>query len=374
MKFILAPDSFKGTLNSIDCSSIMKNAIKQHYPNATILTFPIADGGEGTVDAILSATRSKKIYVNTTNALKENIKTYYGLNNEYAIIEMASASGITLIDHLDIINASTYGVGLIILDAIKKGAKKIILGLGGSATNDLGVGCLLALGAKFYNESNDEFIPNSITLSKIKSFDFTKLYANIKDVEIIGMCDVKNPLYGNDGCSYIFSPQKGATKEIIDILDKNIYSLAQLFKDKLNIELNSIPGSGAAGGMGAMILLLNGKLQSGIDTILDLIEFDKHLDNCDFVFTGEGRIDEQSVNGKVLSGIAKRCKKKNVPVIALCGAVGNIPESLYDMGITTVMSINQSAMELKRSRYFTKQNVFNQMDHILRLIKNLKGE
>lgn len=189
------------------------------------------------------------------------------------------------------------------------------------------------------------------------------------------MCDITNPLYGEHGAAYVFAPQKGANKNLVKKLDKNLILLSNIIKEKLNIDVSSVEGSGAAGGMGAgIIAFFGGKLTSGINTILDLFDFDSKIKDADFIFTGEGKIDSQSVDGKVISGIATRAKRQNVPVIALCGAIGDVPDKVYDMGVTTIMSINQQAMDFKESKAYSKENLEAQMDHIIRLIKNIKGE
>lgn len=375
MKFVLAPDSFKGTISALEASTIMKNNILKHYPSAIIEELPIADGGEGSVDAVLRGIGGEKIYCKSTGPFGEKLKVYYGMKENTAIIEMASCAGITIPDHLDPSHATTYGVGSVILDAIKNGAKKIILGLGGSCTNDMGVGAAIAMGAKFYNKDNEDFFPSPLEFGEITNIDLTDIKKTIGNVEICAMCDITNPLYGEHGAAYVFAPQKGANKNLVKKLDKNLILLSNIIKEKLNIDVSSVEGSGAAGGMGAgIIAFFGGKLTSGINTILDLFDFDSKIKDADFIFTGEGKINSQSVDGKVISGIATRAKRQNVPVIALCGAIGDVPDKVYDMGVTTIMSINQQAMDFKESKAYSKENLEAQMDHIIRLIKNIKGE
>ena len=314
MEFVLAPDSFKGTISTLEASTIMKNTILKHYPSAIVEELPITDGGEGSVDAVLRGIGGEKIYCKSTGPFGEKLKVYYGMKENTAIIEMASCTGITIPDHLDPSHATTYGVGSVILDAIKNGAKKIILGLG----------------SKFYNKENEEFFPSPLEFGEITNIDLTDKKKAIGNVEICAMCDITNPLYGEHGAAYVFAPLKGANKNLVKKLDKNLILLSNIIKEKLNIDVSSIEGSGAAGGIGAgNIAFFGGKLTSRINTILDLFDFDSKIKNADFIFTSEGKIDSHSVDSKVISGIATRAKRQNVPVIALCGAIGDIPDKVY---------------------------------------------
>lgn len=374
-KIIIIPDSFKGTLSSIEACNIMKDASKEIFPNANIITIPIADGGEGSVDAIIYATGAKKIELISKNPYLEDINTYYAIYNDKAIIEMAMCAGITLVENrLNPLKTTTYGVGLQIKDAINKGVKEIIIGLGGSATNDMGAGMAYALGTKFYDKNNNEIIPSASNLNEIVKIDNSETYKLLKDIKVLAMCDVTNPLCGEKGASKIFGPQKGATKEMVEILDNNLYSLAKVIKKDLSKDVLDMPGSGAAGGMGAGVLaFLSGELKSGINILLDLVSFDKLIENSDIIFTGEGKIDSQSVDGKVISGITSRAIKQNIAVIAVCGAIGDLPDSAYKSGLSATFSINQAAIDFSISRYNTKENLYKTMLNILRLLKIKEG-
>lgn len=374
-KIVIIPDSFKGTLSSIEVCNIMSRACKNIYEDASVTTIPIADGGEGSVDAIIYATNAKKVECISKNPFLEDIKSYYAIYNNKAILEMANCAGITLIeDRLNPLTSSTYGVGLQILDAIKHNVDEIIIGLGGSATNDLGCGMAYALGTKFFDKDNNEIIPLACNLDKVVHIDITKTKEIIKNIKITAMCDVTNPLCGESGASFVFGPQKGATKEICQILDNNLNHLANIILKDLKVDVKNVEGAGAAGGMGAgVIAFLGGRLKSGIETILDLVDFNSYLKDADIVFSGEGKIDSQSVCGKVISGIAKRTKKYNVPLVCVCGAIGDVPDSIYDLGVSAIFSINQKAIDFSISRYDSALNLEKTMQNILRLLKVKEG-
>lgn len=348
MKIIIIPDSFKGTLSSLTVCKIIEKALTTHK----ITSIPIADGGEGTLSAfsnlksVAMFANSQLISVPVKDALGKSVNAPYLLSKETAVIEMAkvasyipnasrkSDQGKSLVMH-----TSTYGVGMLIHDAIKKGAKKIIIGLGGSCTNDGGCGMAAALGTLFYNHKGDTFIPTGGTLSDISYIDNSETIALISGnssiskshIDIIGMCDVDNPLCGKSGAAYVFGPQKGASFKDVELLDSGLHHLVSLLNAN---SVAKLPGSGAAGGMGFGIrALLNGSLESGIDLLLDLINFDKLLLDTDYVITGEGRFDSQSMGGKAVSGICKRAKEKSVPVLLVAGSIKACEYDLKKLGI-----------------------------------------
>ena len=371
--FILVPDSFKGTLSAIEVCNIMKSSIKNLYKDANIISVPVADGGEGTVDAFLYALGGEKKSVWVSDAFNEQkILAYYAmLKNDIAVIEMAACAGLPLVkDRLEPDKTTTFGVGELIIDAINNGAKKIILGLGGSATNDGGCGMAAALGVKFKDEQNQEFIPTGGTLSQIYKIDMNNIYSKIKDVEFISMCDVDNPLCGKLGASAVFAPQKGADEDMVKSLDEGLAHLAKIIKRDLHIEVKDIKGAGAAGGLGAgSIAFLQSKLTKGIDVILDTIKFDELVSKADIVFTGEGKFDSQSLHGKVVMGVANRSQKYKTPVIVVTGAIGENIQEAYNKGITAIFSINKEPMEFSKSALKSKENMILTMENILRLLK-----
>ena len=371
--FILVPDSFKGTLSAIEVCNIMKSSIKNLYKDANIISVPVADGGEGTVDAFLYALGGEKKSVWVSDAFNEQkiLAHYAMLKDDIAVIEMAACAGLPLVkNRLEPDKTTTFGVGELIIDAINSGAKKIILGLGGSATNDGGCGMAAALGVKFKDEQDQEFIPTGGTLSQIYKIDMNNIYSKIKDVEFISMCDVDNPLCGRLGASAVFAPQKGADEDMVKLLDEGLAHLAKIIKRDLHIEVKDIKGAGAAGGLGAgSIAFLQSKLTKGIDVILDTIKFDELVSKADIVFTGEGKFDSQSLHGKVVMGVANRSQKYKTPVIVVTGAIGENIQEAYNKGITAIFSINKEPMEFSKSALKSKENMILTMENILRLLK-----
>ena len=371
--FILVPDSFKGTLSAIEVCNIMKSSIKNLYKGANIISVPVADGGEGTVDAFLYALGGEKKSVWVSDAFNEQkiLAHYAMLKDDIAVIEMAACAGLPLVkNRLEPDKTTTFGVGELIIDAINSGAKKIILGLGGSATNDGGCGMAAALGVKFKDEQDQEFIPTGGTLSQIYKIDMNNIYSKIKDVEFISMCDVDNPLCGKLGASAVFAPQKGADEDMVKLLDEGLAHLAKIIKRDLHIEVKDIKGAGAAGGLGAgSIAFLQSKLTKGIDVILDTIKFDELVSKADIVFTGEGKFDSQSLHGKVVMGVANRSQKYKTPVIVVTGAIGENIQEAYNKGITAIFSINKEPMEFSKSALKSKENMILTMENILRLLK-----
>lgn len=371
--FILVPDSFKGTLSAIEVCNIMKSSIKNLYKDANIISVPVADGGEGTVDAFLYALGGEKKSIWVSDAFNEQkiLAHYAMLKDDIAVIEMAACAGLPLVkNRLEPDKTTTFGVGELIIDAINSGAKKIILGLGGSATNDGGCGMAAALGVKFKDEQDQEFIPTGGTLSQIYKIDMNNIYSKIKDVEFISMCDVDNPLCGKLGASAVFAPQKGADEDMVKLLDEGLAHLAKIIKRDLHIEVKDIKGAGAAGGLGAgSIAFLQSKLTKGIDVILDTIKFDELVSKADIVFTGEGKFDSQSLHGKVVMGVANRSQKYKTPVIVVTGAIGENIQEAYNKGITAIFSINKEPMEFSKSALKSKENMILTMENILRLLK-----
>lgn len=371
--FILVPDSFKGTLSAIEVCNIMKSSIKNLYKDANIISVPVADGGEGTVDAFLYALGGEKKSTWVSDAFNEQkiLAHYAMLKDDIAVIEMATCAGLPLVkNRLEPDKTTTFGVGELIIDAINSGAKKIILGLGGSATNDGGCGMAVALGVKFKDEQDQEFIPTGGTLSQIYKIDMNNIYSKIKDIEFISMCDVDNLLCGKLGASAVFAPQKGADEDMVKLLDEGLAHLAKIIKRDLHIEVKDIKGAGAAGGLGAgSIAFLQSKLTKGIDVILDTINFDELVSKADIVFTGEGKFDSQSLHGKVVMGVANRSQKYKTPVIVVTGAIGENIQEAYNKGITAIFSINKEPMEFSKSALKSKENMILTMENILRLLK-----
>ncbi len=324
-KIVVASDSFKGSLTSLDVAQSVANGIHQRYPDCEIIMVNVADGGEGTVDAIIDALNGTKITTQVSDPLGRKIDASYGIADNMAVIEMSAASGLPLLtpEERNPMKTSTYGTGEIIVDALKRGCRKFLVGIGGSATNDAGIGMLSALGFKFY-DSNNRLIENccGAALEHIAIFDDHELVEGLKDSCFIVACDVDTPFCGPNGAAYVFAPQKGANAEMVEKLDQGMASFAKVIENKYGINIAPATGAGAAGGMGgAFLAFLNGKLQRGIDMVLDAINFDETINDAQLIITGEGKIDFQTSRGKTAAGVLERGKKAGIPVIAIGGKV-----------------------------------------------------
>ncbi|MEI0605367.1 glycerate kinase [Brachyspira pulli] len=348
MKIVIIPDSFKGSASSMEVCNCIERGILKVLKNADIKKIPVADGGEGTVDSILYAAGGNIKKVNVKNPSGKIIEAKYGIiNKEKAVIEMAEASGITLVDD-DIRNPlkySTYGTGELIKDAMNNNIKEILIGIGGSATNDCGIGMANALGYKFLDENNNEIEPIAENMIKVASIDDSNVDKRIFDIKINVACDVRNPLYGENGATAIYGKQKGVTDESFDILDNGLKNIARIVKEKFNKEIDHIEGSGAAGGLGGgLVAFCNAELKSGIDAVLDIIDFEDKIKDASLIITGEGAIDGQTKKGKVPVGVARRAN--GIPVIAIVGDIRDGAEAVYDMGIVSIMPALKRAMPL----------------------------
>ena len=371
-KIICIPDSFKGTLSSAQVCNIMEQSIHQHFPSCEVVKIEVADGGEGSVDAFLAAVGGEKIFVTVNNPYFEPMESFFGvLEGNVAVIEMAAAAGLPLVsDRPNPMETTTYGVGELMLAAVNRGCKKIIVGLGGSSTNDGGCGAASAIGVKFYDIQGNAFVPTGKSLIDIAKIDLSGVSTGFNDVEIITMCDIDNPMYGLTGAAHIFSPQKGADPAMVLTLDEGLHHLANVIKDQLNLDVSTISGGGAAGAMGAgMVAFFNSRLQMGIETILDLVDFDRLIKDADLIFTGEGKIDSQSLQGKVPIGVARRAKKAQVDVIAVVGTIGKDIDAVYDMGITAIFSINPEPVPFETAKLKSKENLALTMGNIVRMLK-----
>ncbi len=373
-KCLIMPDSFKGTLSAIEICDIEKKTVRKFFPDCEVIAIPIADGGEGTVDCFLYALdAAEKVNVETTGPYGEAIRASYARIGRKAVLETASVAGLPLAEKSGILNpckTTTYGLGKVIRHAIENGCDEIVIGLGGSCTNDGGIGVAGALGTKFYDAQGMEFIPTSDTMKKIAHIDNSAAEKLLKDVKIIGMCDIDHPMYGKNGAAYVFAPQKGADEAMVKELDENLRALSEVICRSLGKDVAGLPGAGAAGALGAgMVAFLGGELHSGIKTILDLIEYEKLLENADMVFTGEGRIDSQSLRGKAVIGVAQRARAKGVPVVAVVGSIGDGAEGAYELGVDALFSINRKPMDFEKSKQFSQENLQRTMEDVLRFYK-----
>ena len=351
MKIIIAPDSFKGSITAIDASQAIEEGVRSVLPDAQIVKLPVADGGEGTVDAFAAATSCRKIKNRVTGPLGGKIDAYFAvLDNNTAVIEMAAASGLTLIagEDRNPLITTTYGTGELVKAALDQQCRKIIIGLGGSATNDGGIGFAQALGISFKDVDGNELGYGGGELGRLAEIDVSNADPRLKSCEIIAACDVRNTLCGDNGAAAVFGPQKGASKQMVKTLDKNLEHYSEVIRKQLGNEVKNVEGMGAAGGLSvALITFCNAKLESGIDLILDTIGFDREVKSADLVITGEGRIDNQSVCGKVPVGVGNRARRYQVPVIAITGEIGSGAEAVYNYGITSLVSIANRPMSLQ---------------------------
>lgn len=375
-KAVLIPDSFKGTLSSEQICDIISGKVEEHFPGCEVVSIPVADGGEGSVDCFLTALGGEKIYETVKNPYFEDMESFYGIidNGETAVVEMASCAGLPLVeDRKNPKLTTTYGVGQLILAAAKRGVKKIVAGLGGSSTNDGGCGAAAAVGVKFFNQAGEEFVPTGGTLKDIARIDASGVAQEILDTEIVTMCDIDNPMYGQTGAAYIFGPQKGADEEMVKELDAGLVHLSEMIKKDLGKDFSEVPGAGAAGAMGAgMLAFFGSTLQMGIETVLDTVKFDSIISDADMVFTGEGKMDTQSLRGKVVIGVARRAKEQNVPVTVIAGGADSDIQAAYGMGVTSVFTINRLPQDFSVSRHNSAQNLELTVDNILRLMKSVQ--
>lgn len=370
MKIIISPDSFKGSCSALGIAKSIQEAIYSLDSSVEFVTIPVADGGEGTIDAITSCVDADIYEMEVKNPLGKPVLAKYAIlkESQTAIIEMAQASGLPLVpvDERNPMIATTYGTGELMKAALDRGCKKMIIGIGGSATNDGGAGALMALGASFQNAKGEKLALGGGALTELSKIDLSGLDKRLLSIEITVACDVTNPLTGKTGASYIYGPQKGATPEMVETLDQALGHFANLSANVLGEDFSNCPGAGAAGGIGfALMAYCKAKFAAGIDIVLDVCGFDKELADADLVITGEGRIDGQSVCGKVLYGIGMRAKEKGVPVFAFGGAVLPDSEALLDCGISAMFSTANGPMTLEYAMEHTdilvKQSVKNAM-------------
>ena len=371
-KILLVPDSFKGTLSSRQVCQVMAGQLRRFFPQAQVKSIPVADGGEGSVDAFLTAVGGEKVTKQVTGPWFEQCSGYYGLidNGATAVLEMAAAAGLPMVgDHKDPRGTTTFGVGELLADAARSGAKRLVIGLGGSATNDGGCGAAAAAGVKFYNAAGESFVPVGGTLKDIERIDMSMRDPAFDKVEIVTMCDIDNPMYGETGAAYIFGPQKGADPEMVKFLDQGLRHLSEVIKRDVGVDVADMPGAGAAGAMGAgMVAFFGSRLQMGIETVLDTVEFDKAIADADIIFTGEGKIDSQSLRGKVVIGVARRAAKQDKPVIAIVGGADYDVDAAYGEGVTAIFPINRLPQDFSVLKEHSEENLGFAVENVLRAL------
>ncbi|MGL5347866.1 MAG: glycerate kinase family protein [Peptostreptococcaceae bacterium] len=379
MKIVISIDSLKGSLSSIEAANAIKKGILNVEKDADIKIMPLADGGEGTVEALVQGMNGEEKSIEVTGPIVDKVNATYGIlkDTNTAIIEMAQASGLPLVptELRNPLNTTTYGVGEIIKEAINQGCRNFIVGIGGSATNDSGIGMLQALGFEFYDENNKLVGLGGKVLNEIKSIKIDNRLKELDECNFKIACDVNNPLFGKNGAAHIYGPQKGATPEIVEELDNGLRSFAKVVQNDLGKDIANVAGVGAAGGLGfAFLAFLNSKLESGIKIILDEIKLEDELKDADFVITGEGRLDNQTAMGKAPIGVAKLAKKYGSKVIGLAGATTDDAVKCNEEGMDAYFSIVNGAMTIEQAmdKETAIKNMTTTTTQVFNLIKALR--
>lgn len=377
MKIVIAPDSFKESLTALEVADAIEQGFKKFYPHADYVRIPMADGGEGTVQSLVDALKGKVVEQSVTAPLGNKIQAFFGISgdNQTAVIEMAAASGLHLVSpaQRNPLKTTSFGTGELIKAALDLGVKKIILGIGGSATNDAGAGMLQALGVQLLDANNQQIGLGGENLSLISKIDLSKLDSRLQQVEILVACDVDNPLCGEKGASAVFGPQKGATPEIVQQLDRALFHFSDIVQQDLDLNIREQAGAGAAGGMGGGLLLLpNVQLKAGVQIIIDAVHLNEQIKDADLIITGEGRMDSQTVHGKTPIGVAKAAKLFNKPVIAIVGSLKDDYEVVYEHGIDAVFPIICQLKSLDETLKLGRENLISTAQNIARLYKLAK--
>ena len=373
-KVVIAPDSFKESLTALEVAEAVETGFKKVFPNWEYVKVPMADGGEGTVQSLVDATDGFIKEVEVLDPLGRKIEASYGISGDgkQAIIEMATASGLELLkqSERDAMQATSWGLGDLICSALDEGVERILIGIGGSATNDAGAGMIQRLGGKLLDAEGKQIPYGGVALSKLQTIDLLELDARLSDIEIEVACDVNNPLTGPGGASYIYGPQKGADEEQIKELDQNLKHFAEIIRKDLDIDIEKEPGAGAAGGVGgALLAFLGAELRSGGELITEWIALEDIIKNADLVITGEGGINHQTVYGKTPVIVSKLAKKYQIPVIALVGSISEGYEKVYEHGIDAVFSVLSEVTDLEEALKTAPQNVERTAENIARTLK-----
>ncbi|MDT0145693.1 glycerate kinase [Priestia aryabhattai] len=374
MKIVIAPDSFKESLTALHVCEAVEKGIKAHFPDVEISKVPMADGGEGTVQSLVDATGGDIIQARVTGPLGKEVEAFYGIlgDGNTAVIEMAAASGLhhVPVDKRNPLITTTRGTGELILKALDHKVKHIIIGIGGSATNDGGTGMAKALGAKLLDANGAEIKEGGGSLAQLASIDLTNLDSRLAEVKVEVACDVDNPLTGETGASAVFGPQKGATPDMVKQLDLNLAHYAAIVGKEMGIHIQSIPGAGAAGGLGGGLLaFLSAELKPGVDIVIKATQLESYIKNADLVITGEGKIDGQTIYGKTPIGVAKTAKKHSVPVIAIAGSIGAGSEAVYEHGISALFSVVPGAVSLQEALEKADENIERTAKNVASVIR-----
>lgn len=375
-KIAVVSDSFKGSVSSSEICQIVTEEAARFFPTCEIVGLPVADGGEGTVDSFLECMTGEKVLIEVSGPYFSRVESFYGRFGDTAIIEMAAAAGLPMVgDDKDPTRTTTYGVGELVRHALEHGAKRVILALGGSATNDGGCGAASAVGTRFFDAAGETFVPVGGTLSKIARIDNTETQRLLAGVEVVAMCDIDNPMHGQRGAAYIFSPQKGADADMVRFLDAELVALDQVLAREFGAQVAELPGAGAAGAMGAgAVAFFGARLNPGIETVLDTVRFEERVEGADFVITGEGRLDSQSLRGKVVIGVSRRAQQLNIPVFAVVGDVGDDIDEAYREGVTAIFSTNHLAIPFSEAKNRSKQDYRLTIENLFRALAALEAK
>ncbi|MGI9274304.1 MAG: glycerate kinase [Endozoicomonas sp.] len=374
MKIVIAPDSFKESLTAAEVADAIEAGFQQIYPDAEYVKVPVADGGEGTLQSLVDATNGQLIERMVTGPLGKPVKACFGLlgDGKTAVIEMARASGLELVapEDRNPLITTTYGTGELILAALDQGVEKIIVGIGGSATNDGGAGMLQALGVQLHDSDGRPLTHGGAPLAGLTSIDVTRMDSRLQSVEFVAACDVDNPLTGKNGASAVFGPQKGANADMVQQLDECLGHYARIIRQDQGAEVDQVPGAGAAGGMGAALLaFLNASLKPGIDIVMDAVSLAEQVKGASLVITGEGRIDGQTAQGKTPVGVARIAKAENIAVVALAGSVGDGVEAVYEQGIDALFPVVHGAVKLEDAFQKAAENLIRAARNLAAVVR-----
>ena len=354
MKVVISPQAFKGALSGAQAAQAIQEGVRLVLPQAQTVLMPVADGGDGTLEALVENTQGRIFSTRVTGPLMERVNARWGVmgGGQTAVIEMAQASGLALVppERRDPRRTTTLGTGQLIKEALAQGYRHIIVGMGGSATNDGGAGMAKALGVRFLDSDGKELNEGGADLPRLASLDLSGLHPALKETEVIAASDVTNPLCGPHGASAVYGPQKGASQSVVRELDSALFHYAQVIKQAIGVDVADRPGAGAAGGLGAgLMAFANGRVQSGIDIVCDVLSMDKHLEGASLVITGEGRLDRSTIYNKAPIGVAHRAKALGIKVLVLAGGLGPGYEEVYGHGIDAVACISDRAMPIRES-------------------------
>lgn len=378
MKFVLAPDKYKGSLTGHEFCDAVESGIRKVFPEAEILKRPLADGGDGTIEVVAHYLNANTVSLHVTDPLFRKIKADYLLSDDKktAFIEMSEASGYKVLTkaEMNCMHTTSLGTGEMILDALEKGAKNIVLGIGGSATNDGGIGMATALGYEFLDKDGRQLEPVGKNLALVHEIRSEKVHEKLKNANIQVACDVNNPLYGENGAAKVYGPQKGASSEEVEVLDKGLEHFAQIIQSTFGVDVQKIPGAGAAGGMGAgAVVFLDAKLTSGVDLVMQLANFDEALTDADWIITGEGQLDGQTFSGKTIAGVIQSAKRKGVPIAAFCGSVNVSIAEMQTMGLDYAVSILNQVGNLDDAKAKSFENLELASYNFAHLLKRSKA-